>query len=98
MTLFELQQRFLAGLQRRLSEVTSLLDGAADPEGAMRMFHSLAGIAGTYGYHVVTDLSRGCENLCVSVIEEKRTFSPPELDRLKHAVVKISESVAATSS
>ncbi len=51
MTLAELQQRFLTGLERRLGEIVNVLAGTHDTESLMRMFRSLAGIAGTYGFH-----------------------------------------------
>jgi len=47
--LLELQKRFLAGLERRAADLTTMLNGSADSESLMRMFHSLAGIGGTQG-------------------------------------------------
>ncbi len=89
MTLLELQARFLSGLERRLTDLTELLSGAADPEALMRMFHSIAGIAGTYGFHRITDIGRSCEDLCVSAIDSTRTLTISEVNALKNAVVAI---------
>jgi hypothetical protein len=90
----ELQRRFLAGLQRRATDLMAMLDGSADPESLMRMFHSLVGIGGTYGVPQITDLSRPCEALCVSAMEQHRTFSFAERERLKHAVAEIASAPA----
>ncbi len=91
MTLLELQQRFLTGLERRLGEIANLLAGARDPESLMRMFHSLAGIAGTYGFHRITDISRECEEFCVSVLCGSRTLTAEEVRRLQCSVEAIRE-------
>ena len=50
MTLEELQQRFLAGLERMLTDLTQLLVGSADADAFMRLFHSLAGIGERMGF------------------------------------------------
>jgi chemotaxis protein histidine kinase CheA len=89
MTILELQARFLAGLEHRLTDLTELLSGAADPEALMRRFHSITGIAGTYGFHHITDIGRSCEDLCVSAIDSTRTLTIPEVNALKKAVVDI---------
>jgi chemotaxis protein histidine kinase CheA len=86
MNLAELQQRFLAGLERRLAEMEAELDTTTDAESLMRKFHSLTGIAGTYGYHRVTEISRECELLCLTVMEESRTLTDQEHSRLKGGV------------
>jgi chemotaxis protein histidine kinase CheA len=89
MTLEELQQRFLEGLQHRLTDLTQLLVGSADPDLLMRMFHSLAGIGGTYGFHGVTDMSRSCENLCLKATYEQRPLTAAEVHQLEEAIVGI---------
>jgi chemotaxis protein histidine kinase CheA len=85
----ELQGRFMAGLERRTTDLTTTLDGSADPESLMRMFHSLAGIGGTYGYPRITELGRSCEALCVSAIDERRSISSAAKERLRRAVAEI---------
>jgi HPt (histidine-containing phosphotransfer) domain-containing protein len=87
--LAELQQRFLASLDRRLDEMTELLSGTAEVEGLMRAFHSLAGIGGTYGFPQITDISRRCEAMCVLVMEEQRELAPLEAECLSEAVANI---------
>ena len=86
MTFADLQQRFLTGLERRLGEITNGLAGTPDPESLMLMFHSLAGIAGTYGFHRITDVSRECEEFCVSVMADGRTLTADEIGRLQRSV------------
>jgi chemotaxis protein histidine kinase CheA len=89
----ELQQRFLAGLNRRVIDLTTTLDVSSDPEPLMRMFHSLTGIGGTYGFPRITEISRSCEALCVTCMEEHRTIGIAEKEQLLTAVVKIQNSV-----
>ena len=91
MTLPELQQRFLAGLDGRLGEITNLLAGARDTDSLMRMFHSLAGIAGTYGFHRITDISRECEEFCVSAMSGERILTAEDVGRLQCSVEAIRE-------
>jgi chemotaxis protein histidine kinase CheA len=82
----ELQQRFLVGLDRRLADLTMALDGAVDSDALMRMFHSLAGIGGTYGFPQITSISRSCETLCNVVIEERRNVASEERRYLREAI------------
>ena len=85
----ELQQRFLVGLERRVTDLTTTLNGSSDPEPLMRMFHSLTGIGGTYGFPRITEISRFCEALCVTGIEEQRAITLAEKEQLRRAVVQI---------
>ena len=87
--LAELQQRFLASLDRRLNEMTDLLSGTVEVEALMRAFHSLAGIGGTYGFPRITDISQRCEAMCVMVIEERRELLPLETECLNEAIANI---------
>ena len=87
--LLVLQRRFLDGLERRLADMTAELDGGADPQVLMPMFHSLAGIGGTYGFPRITDISRRCEELCVMAIAETRFLAPLETQCLIEALVSI---------
>jgi chemotaxis protein histidine kinase CheA len=89
----ELQQRFLVGLNRRVEDLTTTLSVSSDPEPLMQMFHSLTGIGGTYGFPRITDISRSCEALCVTCMEEHRTITLAEKETLLTAVVQIQESV-----
>jgi Hpt domain len=87
--LLELQQRFLVGLEVRLTDLTTTLDGSSDPDLLMRMFHSLVGIGGTYGFPQITEISRFCEAACVNVIEKERTMSFDEQEHLRRAVAEM---------
>ena len=82
-----LQERFLAGLDRRLDEIAAMMEGARDQDALMRMFHSIAGIAGTYGYPHITEISRRGELLCSAAIEEGRAITELEERILSHALV-----------
>jgi HPt (histidine-containing phosphotransfer) domain-containing protein len=87
--LAELQQRFLASLDRRLNEMTNLLSATAQVEALMRAFHSLAGIGGTYGFPRITDISQRCEAMCVMAMEEQRELAPLEAECLNEAIASI---------
>ena len=89
----ELQQRFLVGLNRRVTDLTTTLSVSADPEPLMQMFHSLTGIGGTYGFPRISEISRSCEALCVVCIEEHRAIRAAEREQLLTAVVQIQQSV-----
>src|SRR6184192_2863008 len=95
MTFIELQQRFVVGLERRLSEVTDSLAGARNPESLMLMFHSLAGIAGTYGFHRITRVSRECEEFCVAVMSANGTLTDENIGRLQRSVETMREAQAS---
>jgi chemotaxis protein histidine kinase CheA len=92
--LLELRRRFLTGLERRSSDLTAMLRGSADPESLMRMFHSLAGIGGTYGFHQVTDISRLSEALCQNAMAEQRAITVTEKQELADAIAKLRETAA----
>ena len=81
-----LRQRFLAGLERRLDEMMLALHGTADEQALMPMFHSVAGIAGTYGYPLITEISRHCEHLCAGAIEDGRCLTASQTESLRGAV------------
>lgn len=85
----QLQRRFLDGVERRLAEMTSELDRTADSDALMRMFHSLAGIGGTYGFPRITEISRRGELLCAAAMEEQRPMLSPEKISLHLAVAAI---------
>jgi hypothetical protein len=82
-----LQQRFLAGFDRRVTELSVLLE-KRDLPALERAFHSLAGIGGTYGFPEVTRLAR----------EGERLSGAGELDRaarIVHAMWSIKHDIAA---
>ena len=87
-----LQQRFFAGLERRVAELRTLLDRNAaedaDLEILTRAFHSLAGIGGTYGFPQVTALAREAEHFCGSV---RTPLGDEELHVLRRAVADLEE-------
>ena len=85
----ELQRRFLDKLERRLADMATELDRTADADALMRMFHSLAGIGGTYGFPRVSEISHGCEQLCAAAMEEKRPIFSKEKVSLHLAVASI---------
>lgn len=87
--LLHLQRRFLDGVERRLAHMSTELDAAADADALMRMFHSLAGIGGTYGFPRVSEISRRCEEMCTTAMEEKRAMQPKERVSLHVAVAAI---------
>ena len=95
MTLADLQQRFLAGLERRLGEITEILAGTRDPETLMMRFHSLAGIAGTYGFHRITRVSRECEEFCVSAMSTREPLTAEDVSRLQRSVETMREAQAS---
>ncbi len=57
----------------------------------MRMFHSLAGIAGTFGFHRITDISRECEEFCVSALSYSRALTAEDVGRLQRSVEAMRE-------
>jgi chemotaxis protein histidine kinase CheA len=89
--LAELQERFLVGLDRRLADLKTSLNGAADAEALMRMFHSLVGIGGTYGFPRISELARRGEEACCRSAEELRSLSPTERQALRQLVASIGE-------
>jgi hypothetical protein len=70
---------------------TNVLAGTRDPESLMLMFHSLAGIAGTYGFPRITNISRECEEFCVSAISDSRTLTSEDIVRLQRSVEAMRE-------
>lgn len=68
-----LRMRFLTALGGRVREMHETIDlipdlrlGAAADEKLHRMFHSLAGIGGTYGFQEITFLAKAGEEACVA--------------------------------
>lgn len=82
MTIAELQERFVRALAKRCGDIMDLIDRPDDLQTLRRGFHSLAGIAGTYGYHAVTEVSRRCELLCADALDQNRGLTPFDRARL----------------
>jgi hypothetical protein len=82
-----LTQRFLAGFDRRVNEL-SVLAGKRDVTSLERAFHSLAGIGGTYGFPEVTRLAREGERLC-------QTGDVSRVERIVAAMWGIKQGIAA---
>ena len=64
--------RFLAGLNRRVEELTAhapMLEQRDRLDATMRMFHSIAGLAGTFGFPALTNISRQAERTCARALE-----------------------------
>jgi chemotaxis protein histidine kinase CheA len=91
----QLQHRFLDGVERRLAEMTAELDHNADAGALMRMFHSLAGIGGTFGFPRVSEISSKCEALCAAAAEGQRPMLSAEKISLHLAVAAIRGITAA---
>lgn len=87
-----LQQRFFAGLERRVVELHALLDRPSldemDLETISRAFHSLAGIGGTYGFPLVTAVARDAEHFCDSLCQPVRDT---DLQILRRAVADLEQ-------
>lgn len=92
----ELRSRFLEGAERRLTEMTVELDGTAGADVLMLMFHSLAGIGGTYGFPRVSEISHTCEILCAAAMEETRPIQPAERVSLRLAVAEMRRIIAGS--
>ena len=68
-----LRSRFLTALAGRVGELHETIDLLRDPraeaaaeEKLHRMFHSLAGIGGTYGFQEITFLAKAGETACLA--------------------------------
>lgn len=66
-----LRERFLSGLDRRITQLNALL-ATGRYEEARLLFHSLAGIGGTYGFPGVTALALEAERLCDRAVTADR--------------------------
>jgi len=88
--------RFLERLDERLRRLDSALETVVDASGepletVMRDFHSLAGIAGTYGFPEVTRLARMGELLVERAITERRSVRSTEAAEARVLVHQIDE-------
>lgn len=84
-----LRAKFRTGLERRLREISANLELLAPaPEGTLlreteRLFHSLAGLGGTYGFPEITRIARLAERLCA------REMTGQRLARVRMLVVAL---------
>lgn len=88
-TLQMLQERFVAGLDRRVAHLSGCLaslrvshtrgEVSAIMDDMMRGFHSLAGIGGTYGFFDITKIARFGEAACQPL---KMKSDVPDLEAL----------------
>jgi chemotaxis protein histidine kinase CheA len=84
--------RFLAGLARRVEELSALaaaLDDREKLDATMRLFHSIAGLAGTFGFHHLTTVSRGAEILCARSLDSGVRLSVEERLTLLEAIMHL---------
>jgi hypothetical protein len=66
-----LRDRFLSGLERRVGRLNDLLAEERYQEAGL-LFHSLAGIGGTYGFPAVTTLALEAERICGRAVTTDR--------------------------
>ena len=108
-TTFEvLQDRFVAGLDRRLTHLRGCLETLRTSAGdtvtlatlddMMRGFHSLAGIGGTYGFPVITDVARLGEVACQSLDAPITAKDVVALGDVLDSLAMAASSAAAASS
>ena len=89
MTTGDFQQRFVRALAKRCGDIMDTTQQADSLQSLMYGFRSLAGIAETYGYYAVTQVSRRCELLCAAAIDQNRALSPFDRARLIAGIVSI---------
>jgi chemotaxis protein histidine kinase CheA len=73
--------RFLAGLNRRVAELTghaARLEQRDHLDAAMRLFHSITGMAGTFGFPDLTTISRRAEVTCARALAAGAPLTEPE--------------------
>ena len=89
MTTSEMQNRFVRSLAKRCGDIMEAADPAEDLQTLARAFRNLSGLAETYGYHAVTEVSRRCEQLCTAALTDKRQLTPFDRARLFAGVTSI---------
>jgi hypothetical protein len=78
MTILEiphLQDRFRAGMERRLAEVDEAVFDEARLHEVESVFHSIAGIGGTYGHPVVSTIASAVEQICAEAARAAGTHT-----------------------
>jgi chemotaxis protein histidine kinase CheA len=84
--------RFLAGLNRRVDELTSyapLLEERNWLDAAMRVFHSIAGLAGTFGFWNLTTISRQAEITCARALDAGTVLTGPDHNSVVDAITQL---------
>jgi hypothetical protein len=89
MTTGVIRTRFIHALAKRCGDMMSAAEHRDSLLSLMYGFHNLAGLAATYGFHAVTEVSRHCELLCAAALDQNRTLSPLDRARLIAAVISI---------
>lgn len=94
--LVQLKERFLRGSAERLSDLTRGLELVlADrndreaSEDLKRRFHSLAGLAGTHGYHQITAIAREAELCCQTWLAGTRTADEQDVLFVSEAIERL---------
>lgn len=64
-------------------------DHCDDLQTLARAFRNLGGLAESYGYHAVAEVSRRCEQLCIAALSDKRALTPFDRARLFAGVTSI---------
>jgi chemotaxis protein histidine kinase CheA len=99
MTLEILQARFAARLSERLVLLDDLL-GRLDSTRAItdveRLFHSLVGSGGTYGFPEITSLARDAEEIC-GRMKQRAVARPEDIAALRAIVVRLGELSPSTT-
>ena len=85
---------FIETLDERLRRMDEALQSIAGTDGeqletVVREFHSLAGIAGTYGFHAVTQLAREGEELLKRPLSERRAIHAAEVSAARVLVSRM---------
>jgi HPt (histidine-containing phosphotransfer) domain-containing protein len=83
-----LQERFRSGMERRLATIDEALVESRFEE-IERMFHSIAGIGGTYGHPAVSEIASAAEELCGEALRAGRVLSEIEMVDVRVAVRSI---------
>lgn len=92
--------RFLEGLNRRADELTaysSALQQTEQLDAAMRLFHSIAELGGTFGFHLVTRISRRAETLCARALESGVKLSVEDRLVVLQTIVQLRAAAANSS-
>jgi len=84
-----LQERFRAGMERRLDTIDAAVIDDARLFEVERLFHSISGIGGTYGHPAVSEIANAAEELCGEALRAGRTLTDAEVVDVRVAVRSI---------
>jgi HPt (histidine-containing phosphotransfer) domain-containing protein len=99
-----LRERFAAGLTSRVAQMRECIETISQREDPQteatleRLFHSLAGIGGTYGYQEITFLARAGEDACRLDDRRNRAARGALLHAIVDAIATASAGVASPAS